>query len=770
MAHHPDQINQLLDQMELLIKKQEALAQEINALKTNVVQLARMDDSVSIPILAVPVVKEVEPEPIQPAVTMSAAEILETLQPPSPPKNPFFNQSFEKFIGENLINKIGIIILVLGVGIGTKYAIDHELISPLTRIIFGYLCGAGLLALAFRLKQKYEGYSAVLLSGSMAILYFLTFAAHAYYQLIPAPLAYGLMVMLTVFTVVAAIQYNRQVIGIIGLVGAYAVPFLLSDGSGNVGLLFTYIVVINFGILTISILRYWQYLMLAAFVVTSAIFLYWYGSAEEFSATMAGAFTFLFFLQFYLAILGNKVKSTSKLVLFDYLMLLANSTLFYGIGYDIIQFQPQGEEFLGLFTLGNALLHFIVSLVVYRQKLIDKNLYLITAAFVLLFITIAIPVQLNGNWVTLVWAIQALVLFWLGRSKGVAHLDKAAYALIFVALISLVQDWSLVVEGITGNETQVGLSYFFNIRFLTTFTFLAALVGIYRMNTIYPTKKTIWEVYLEQVLAVLILFVLYFGIRAELSGYYDAKYMATALRQLGTDEVYPLYNYNYDILQFKNIALLNFTLIFLVFLSVLNFRKIRHPYLANATLILLILTFFAFLFQGVGALSYLRDSLMFPTPDFATSWWNIGIRYFSYLIFGIALWAAAQHKDLIADKFKIILSMLVHFFVLALLTVELTNILIWTGEDSFTNVGVSLLWGVYAMFMIVVGIWKKNKVLRLAGIGLFSITLLKFFLFDIIGMSTLGKTAIFVGLGILLLLISFLYNKYKHKISDEPEI
>jgi uncharacterized membrane protein len=125
---------------------------------------------------------------------------------------------------------------------------------------------------------------------------------------------------------------------------------------------------------------------------------------------------------------------------------------------------------------------------------------------------------------------------------------------------------------------------------------------------------------------------------------------------------------------------------------------------------------------------------------------------------------------LIADKFKIILSMLVHFFVLALLTVELTNILIWTGEDSFTNVGVSLLWGVYALFMIVVGIWKKNKVLRLAGIGLFSITLLKFFLFDIIGMSTLGKTAIFVGLGILLLLISFLYNKYKHKISDEPEI
>ncbi len=766
MAHHPNQIDKLLDQLENLVKRQEEISKEIKQIKTQVFHLVngevQVDEQKTPQDLPHVEVKE----PI-----LSPAEILSQLQP-NPPKS-FLSDTlkfdWEKFVGENLINKIGIIILVLGVGIGAKYAIDHELISPLTRIIFGYLAGAGLLAVAIRLKRNYEGYSAVLLSGSMAILYFLTFAAYAYYQLIPAPAAYLVMLMFTIFTVVASVQYNRQVIGIIGLVGAYAVPFLLSEDSGRVHLLFTYMAVINFGILTIAVMRYWQYLIGTAFAVTFTIFLYWYSSSDEVSAMMAGGFLLLFFLQFYLAILGNKFISKSQLVIFDYLMLLTNAFLFYGTGYELIQSQPQGYEFLGIFTMGNALLHFLVSLLVYRQKLLDRNLYLITAGFVLLFITIAIPVQLEGNWVTLVWAAQAFVLFWLGRSKDVAHLDKAAYVLIFVALISLVQDWSFEVADPSAQGGKISLTYFLNIRLLTTCIFLAALGGVYVVNRKYPVEKTNWESYLEKVIAVTILLVLYFGIRTEISGYYEEQYYATAIRQIGGDFDFPVYNYNYDILQFKTIALLNFTFVFLVVLSFVNFRKLLNIHLAHVTLSLLILTFLAFLFQGFSALSYLRDAQLFPNQDFSVGWWHIGIRYFSYLVYAIALYTIAKHKSLIKPNFIPGLLLLFHFFILALLTSELINLLTWTGADSFKNVGVSLLWGTYALLLIVLGIWKKHRLLRISGIGLFSVTLLKFFFFDIIGMSTLGKTAIFVGLGVLLLLVSFLYNKYKHKISDEAE-
>ena len=137
----------------------------------------------------------------------------------------------EKFIGENLISKIGIVITVLGVAIGAKYAIDNNLISPLSRIVLGYLFGFGLLAVAVRLKEKYLNFSAVLLSGAMAIQYFITFAAYSFYGLMTQSSAFALMLIFTVFTVLAAIKYNRQVIAHFGLVGAYTIPFLLSDGS-----------------------------------------------------------------------------------------------------------------------------------------------------------------------------------------------------------------------------------------------------------------------------------------------------------------------------------------------------------------------------------------------------------------------------------------------------------------------------------------------------------------------------------------------------------
>jgi uncharacterized membrane protein len=156
------------------------------------------------------------------------------------------------FIGTNLLNKIGIAVLVIGISFGVKYAIDHQMLNPLTRIILGYLAGGILLGLALKLKKNYAAFSAVLLSGAMASLYFITYAAYDFYQFIPQLMAFVLMVLFTAFTVFAALQYKQQVIAIIGLVGAYAVPFLLSDGSGRVVVMLTYVTIINSGILFIS--------------------------------------------------------------------------------------------------------------------------------------------------------------------------------------------------------------------------------------------------------------------------------------------------------------------------------------------------------------------------------------------------------------------------------------------------------------------------------------------------------------------------------------
>src|SRR5690606_28863716 len=96
------------------------------------------------------------------------------------------------------------------------------------------------------------------ISGGMAIMYFITYFAYAFYGLITQPAAFVLMVLFTAFTVVAALIYSKQIIAHIGLVGGYATPFLLSTGSANYPFLFTYIAIINLGILAISLKKYWK--------------------------------------------------------------------------------------------------------------------------------------------------------------------------------------------------------------------------------------------------------------------------------------------------------------------------------------------------------------------------------------------------------------------------------------------------------------------------------------------------------------------------------
>ena len=101
------------------------------------------------------------------------------------------------------------------------------------------------------------------------------------------------------------------------------------------------------------------------------------------------------------------------------------------------------------------------------------------------------------------------------------------------------------------------------------------------------------------------------------------------------------------------------------------------------------------------------------------------------------------------------------------LTSELLQWLDLAGVSDSYKLWVSILWGVYALALIGLGIWKKKRHLRIAAIALFSLTLVKLFVYDIAHLNTLSKTLVFVSLGVILLIVSFLYNRYKQSISGE---
>lgn len=786
MSDNKDKINQLFGKQEILRKKQEALSNEISELRHEIISLKSSEtdplaDKKETEILNESLLDDLRniASPIK--QEEDKVEITKTSAPtPKEIKRPKVKSDLEKFIGENLINKIGIAITVIGVAIGAKYSIDNNLISPLTRIILAYLTGIGLLGFGIKLKEKYESFSAVLVSGAIAIMYFITYMAYSFYGLFPQAVAFILMLIFTAFTVVAAINYNKQVIAHIGLVGAYAVPFLLSEGSGKVAVLFTYMTIINLGILFIAFKKYWKELHYTSFLLTWLIFFSWfindYNTEEHF--VLGAGFLTIFFAIFYLLFLAYKLVRKEKFNKSNSLLLVSNSFIFFGLGYSILSLHDTGEHLLGLFTLINAIIHSIVSVIIYKQKLADKNVFYLISGLVLIFITIAFPVQLDGNWVTLLWATEAALLFWIGRTKKVSIYEAMSYALMVLAFFSILQDWTTMYNTYIVADPETRITLFWNVNFLSSLLFIVSfgLINKLNNNPKYPSLIGSWmkiTKVLSYAIPAILVFTLYYSFRLEIGNYWSQLLKDSALSIQASGEEYA-HNYkNYDLKEFKTIWIINYSLLFFSILSFVNIKKLKNKKWGYVSIGLSTLTLIIFLTQGLYSLSELRESYINQNlaEYYHRGSFNIIIRYIALVFAALSLATTYLHikKEFNTRPYKIAFEYLLFTSVLWIFSSELLNWMDISGSTQSYKLGLSILWGSYSLLLIAYGIWKNKKHLRIGAMGLFALTLTKLFFYDISDLSTIAKTIVFVSLGILLLIISFLYNKYKANITDEED-
>ncbi|MES2455477.1 MAG: DUF2339 domain-containing protein [Bacteroidota bacterium] len=783
--NHSETLNLLLLKLENLQIRHEVFEAEIKALKAEIKALQGQqgpDTSVTTVPLPVPISVTVPSSIPQPQ-----RERPPVFTPPPRPAQPSFSSQFsrknmgksdfEKFVGENLISKIGILILIIGVGIGAKYAIDHDLVSPLTRIILGYLVGTCLLGFAIKLKAKYESFSAVLISGAIAILYFITYGAYDFYNLIPQSLTFAMMVIFTAFAVIAATKYNKQIIAHIGLVGAYGVPFLLSDGSGKVLVLFSYMAIINTGILIVSFKRYWKPLLYVSFGLSWLIFLGWTltqdSSVNYFNIALG--FSAVFFLTFYVSSLAYKISKEENFDPGDVILILLNAFIYYGIGYYLLSNHTTGVQLLGLFTLGNAIIHFVVSLVIYKKKLADKKLFYLVLAMVITFITMAVPVQLDGGYVTIFWTAEAALLLYLGRIKNIAIYEKLSLPLIILAFLSLLQDWLSYHDAYaTSGEVVKPL---LNVDFLTACISIVAFSWMYQVSrkaNTNPEKSVRIERTLTYLVPAILLVVGYMTFRLEIAKYFDGLLVKTQINikpaRVGD---YPVAQYNNDYELLKTAWIYIYTLFFAAMLTMANLKKIRLETLATVCMVINLVALLAFMAQGLYNLSMLRDNYLLQNSKFFVSGFiNIWVRYVSLGFFALLLVQCyhLSRSGLLKKHIKNGFDYLLYISLLWILSSELINIISLQRLSGSYKLGLSILWGIYALFLIVMGLAKKKKHLRIGAIVLFAITLGKLFLYDIGHLNTIAKTIVFVSLGVLLLIISFLYNKYKHLITDDAEI
>jgi uncharacterized membrane protein len=673
------------------------------------------------------------------------------------------NPDLERFIGENLISKIGIAILVLGIAFFVKYAIDQNWINEAARAGIGFLAGGIVLGVANKLRKEFKAFSSVLVSGGIAIFYFTLAIAFHEYHLFSQTAAFIGMVLVTGFSIYISLQYNRQELAVLSLVGGFATPLMLSTGEGNYVVLFSYLLILDLGMLVVSYYRNWNLVNGLTYLFTLLFYFGWFqktfNTAEE-NLPYLGGFLFAtgFYFVFLFSNLINQIKEKRPFRNYELSLLLSNTFLYFAAGMYMVN--GANPELKGMFTIGFAIVNLLVTYFVSKNYKIDSRLFYLLIGITLTFVTLAAPIQLSGNYITLFWAAETSLLIWLAQ-KSKIELYRFSSLLVFVLSVSsLLLDWADIYRH------SEDLLILINQAFLSS-VFVLFCIGFY----IYLLQKEETQhhdfygiVFKNNAVANTIKIIMI--LIAYLTGFLELNYHINKI-------------YQFDV-QVNSLLLVYHFLFSLVFIY--GCRKIKEKWLdpiQGFVGLINILLMIVLLFPGV-----LKELsiLAFDDIHFGTSYWA---HYFVLIPFVIQMiWLYPLAKNTTPTYTAWGLTVLLTLFSSLELLVQTEFIympkLKALGMDSpvlyetlfnFDSMiyksGFPILWGIIAFTLLSFGIKRAYKNLRIAALSLIGLTIAKLFIYDIRNVSEGGKIAAFILLGVVLLIISFTYQKIKAIILEE---
>lgn len=690
---------------------------------------------------------KVEKPAAQAAFTPPAQKVVnprhkKTLQPK--PK-----RDLEKVIGENWLNKIGIAILVIGIGFFVKYAIDKNWIGELGRVAIGVGLGGILIGIAHFMRKKYHAFSSVLIGGGISVLYYTISIAYHDYQIFGQKTAFGIMVLITLFSTIISVIYDRKELAVIALIGAFTSPFMVSDGAGNYKVFFTYIAIINSGMLILSYYKKWDILSKLALGFTVLFFGTWMLTTSMYilePATWALIFATLFYIQFLgMNLIYNLVRKV-KFTAWEFIQLTGITALFYGAMIYIIQANNFAIG-MGEFTLIVSGFYIGLAFFVHMREGTDKALVYLLVGKAIAFITLTGGLLFDGDYMTLFWAIEAVVILALAQRSNMNVLKNASAIITIIAAFGLGRDWFL-----TYADKPMAITPIFNGTFITSLF----VIGTYIVTFILLRKEEEGNTFIvgksnyHFLIGTLIFGLSYFGILFELTH---------QLRSLNYAEGAILYLWIYHLV--------------LVIVGNLIARMRKSDLMAQIFFFIgAIGTFFYLLVGQHNNFDILKDAI---NQSDKTAYYIVHFGLAAGIIGLLLILRKAVYRvfetQVNRDWFLAGLSVVG----LVIATCELEQILgfMLTPAYSFEAVlshtrteGYTILWGLYSFLLMIRGMQKKNRIMRILALVMFSVTLLKLFIFDIQNISEAGKIVAFISLGVLLLVISFLYQKLKAIIVD----
>ncbi|MCI5212163.1 MAG: DUF2339 domain-containing protein, partial [Candidatus Electrothrix sp. ATG2] len=286
------------------------------------------------------------------------------------------------------------------------------------RLLGVALFGIGMLLFGWRQRLQRSGFALLMQGGGIGLLFLDVFAAFKLYHLLPAGLAFAVMVGLVCTSAALALLQDAKSLALFGATGGFLAPVLLSTGSGNHVALFSYYALLNTGILIIAWFKAWRELNLLGFVFTLGIGSFWGVSsykARYFASTEP--FLILFFLMFTLIGVLFAFRQPPKLRGY------VDGTLVFGT--PIICFSLQAglvkdmEYGLAISALLVSLFYVGLAMFLWNKgnERLRQGMRTLTEAFLALgvvFVTLAVPLALSGRWTAVTWALEGAALIWIG--------------------------------------------------------------------------------------------------------------------------------------------------------------------------------------------------------------------------------------------------------------------------------------------------------------------------------------------------------------------
>ncbi|MBI5759757.1 MAG: DUF2339 domain-containing protein, partial [Planctomycetales bacterium] len=734
--------------------------------------------------------------------------------------------SWEEILAGKWLTWVGAVAMVIGAGLFFKYTIDHDLIGPTGRVVIGVLVGMCTFAgAAYAMLRQYRFLSQGLAGTAMGILYFSLFAGFKWYDILPQPFAFTGMVLVTVAGLSFAGYFNAQAAAILGLIGGFLTPIMLSQDVDAQVMLFSYILILDFGVLGLAGFRKWPAVQMLAFIATAMMWLGWFGRWYDPSKLMTTVVLMTaFFLLFALIAVWYNVLRRKTADPGDFFLILATPVLYFAGLYGVTS---EKYFFLhGLMALGLAGVYLGLGALSLSRNPAGKNVVVSLGGIAASFLTLAVPLQLTGHWIAVAWAMESLLLVELGLRFGQPKLRYAGFGLLVVVQVILFQ----YVGETLDNPRQ------FDTRFTHSQVdpIVQENLPMMNMNPAAPMPASVPQPYVEPTPEWTDIFngrsfsflasAIVFGVLAweyrkrNMLAVADAPSVGGSLHSTAGTLIPTSSPMN--LLHGWLLTAVPLTVLGMLLIETFAAGKVRHWNILSMfgtfelwiAVVAFVLVWLAVncgprwldkVGLGVFALLalFLVGSSLTTLDQWRGMWsrleespgpWSMflfnprGMGFVAAMLASAAAFVVYKRgtpADVSSDQsttgpqstpaestagvtVTLLLGVFTFLTLLALLTVETYAQGVIHDWRTATALSITGVWAVYALVALVLGIMYQSSSLRLMALSLLVLTTGKVFFYDVWHLSREIRTVAFIGLGVALFSTSFLYRRFRGRIRE----